>query len=451
MAARVWRLKKRFKLALGMAFLLYIALAFHMYGIFWVYPNTTLGNIDISGFTLSRLDEQISQYQGLRYQIRIQNREYTVTYDDLGVQMPHDTIRASVFERNMRPFPLNAIALAKAFFVPTAIEVPLVFTQDFTTYIEQSVFDFSEQEDEVQFDPQEKSLVYVEHEERYRYDEQYLVELLKQRVGNNRTPLYPKLIRVTNEKAAIVANASDRMKQVFLWPLRILVSTQGTTESFLLSEKELAEIARVSLSHDQTTVMLSVHEEALIRIVNEHVKHLKIITRGNVVTPKVIEHMRDILIARFDGHTADALTIDLDTGPNTTGSLADKYIEVDISQQKMYLFVRGVLQKTYRVSTGLEYPTPTGEFTILNKVGLGFSNIYDVWMPWWMGFKYSDELHAYFGIHELPYKEINGTKIPRSSNALGAPSTGGCVALGVGDAQEVYRFADIGTKLVIYN
>jgi lipoprotein-anchoring transpeptidase ErfK/SrfK len=131
--------------------------------------------------------------------------------------------------------------------------------------------------------------------------------------------------------------------------------------------------------------------------------------------------------------------------------MADKYIEVDISQQKMYLFHRGVLQKTYRVSTGLEYPTPTGEFTILNKVGLGFSNIYDVWMPWWMGFKYSDELHAYFGIHELPYKEINGTKIARSNAALGAPSTGGCVALGVGDAQEVYRFADIGTRLVIYN
>jgi lipoprotein-anchoring transpeptidase ErfK/SrfK len=98
----------------------------------------------------------------------------------------------------------------------------------------------------------------------------------------------------------------------------------------------------------------------------------------------------------------------------------------------------------------LEYPTPVGEFTILNKAGIGYSDIYDVWMPWWMGFNYSNELHAYFGIHELPYKLSGNNVIRRPANFIGSPHTGGCVALGVGDAQEVYKFADIGTKVVIY-
>jgi hypothetical protein len=67
-----------------------------------------------------------------------------------------------------------------------------------------------------------------------------------------------------------------------------------------------------------------------------------------------------------------------------------------------------------------------------------------------MGFKYSDELHAYFGIHELPYALVGGSQLRRPAGNIGTPSTGGCVALGVGDAQEVYRFGDIGTKIVIY-
>ena len=117
----------------------------------------------------------------------------------------------------------------------------------------------------------------------------------------------------------------------------------------------------------------------------------------------------------------------------------------------MYLFKDRKLYKTYRVSTGLEYPTPTGAFEILNKAGLGYSAIYDVWMAWWMGFKYSDELHAYFGIHELPYTITDGNKIHRPANFIGTPNTGGCVALGIGDAKEVYQFGEIGTKVIIYH
>jgi len=448
--ARIKRLRKRIKLALFVGFFIYLSLVSQIYAGFWVFPNTKLGQSDISVSSRKNIDRLIEKYASLTYQVRIQNREYEYTYADLGVAINPEAVKNEIFARNNKPFPINAFALAKSFFVPVVLEIPLVFTQEFNMYIDQTVFDFSESDDEIFFDPKEKSLVYVENEQRYRIDEAYFVQLLRTHVGDNSTPLYPKLTRVQNQKAQAVASASDRMKQVFLSPLTVLVATEGTTESFLLSEKELAEIAHVSLSNDQTMVLVDVNEEPLTRSINEHVKNLKIFARGNVVTPRVTEDMRKVLTARFDGHTADALAISLDTGPNTTGSSADKYIEVDISQQKMYLFQNGKMYKSYHVSTGLDYPTPTGEFTILNKAGLGYSKIYEVWLPWWMGFKYSDELHAYFGIHELPYKEIDGKQIKRPTDFIGTPNTGGCVALDVGAAREVYQFADIGTKVVIY-
>lgn len=448
---RIWRLRKRVKLILLVGFFLYASVLSQIYAAFWVYPNTHVGRSDISGSSKKSINQLIEKYPALTYRVRIQNREYEYTYADLGIVLDPDIIKKEIFTRNKKPFPLNTVALVQSFFRPTQLEIPLVFTQEFIAFIDQTVFDFSETTDTVSFDPNQKTLEYIENEERYRIDEAYFVELLRSRVGDNAAPLYPKLTRIQNEKALIMADVSDRIKRVFLTPVTVLIKTDGITESFILSENELVDIVHVNLSPDQTTVQIDVNQQPLIHLINEHVKKLKILARGNVVTPKVVEEMRDLLTARFNGHTADALTINFDTGPNTTGSISDTYIEVDISQQKMYLFQNGKPTKEYRVSTGLDYPTPTGEFTILNKVGLGYSTIYDVWLPWWMGFKYSNELDAYFGIHELPYKLSGDQTIQRPSNFIGQPNTGGCVALGVGDAQEVYRFADIGTKVVIYN
>ncbi len=138
--------------------------------------------------------------------------------------------------------------------------------------------------------------------------------------------------------------------------------------------------------------------------------------------------------------------------PNTDGTKKNKYIEIDISQQKMYLFEKGVLKKSYRVSTGLYYPTPTGVFTIFNKNLNAYSSIYHVWMAYWMAFYIDPYLKASFGIHELPYwYDASGKKKFRPRDFIGSPHTGGCVALDIGKAQEVYAFADVGTSVYIFD
>lgn len=139
------------------------------------------------------------------------------------------------------------------------------------------------------------------------------------------------------------------------------------------------------------------------------------------------------------------VVLGVDDGPSSEGDLANKYLEVDLSQQKMYFFMNGRLFKSYKVGTGLDYPTPIGDFHIMNKAPLAFSGIYNVWMPYWMAFKYANDVGAFLGFHEKAYARIEkGVKIYNHDREVGDKLTGGCVALDPIDAKEVFTLSDVG-------
>jgi hypothetical protein len=204
-------------------------------------------------------------------------------------------------------------------------------------------------------------------QEKYRIDSDEFKSLLSSRLTQPQIPLYPKLVKVKNERAEELANIGERIKQMFLTPLTVYVDAGGTTRSFMLTERELADISTVSWENPTSDRFVDIHGDQALQIINEHVKRIRLLVKGNVVSPKVIKDLEDALISRFNGRAVDAIKIYYDKGPNSDGLIASKYIEVDISQQKMYTFAKGKLLKEYRVSTGLDYPTPVGEFTRLNK------------------------------------------------------------------------------------
>ncbi len=121
-----------------------------------------------------------------------------------------------------------------------------------------------------------------------------------------------------------------------------------------------------------------------------------------------------------------------------------KYIEINTTTQTLSIFQNGQLLGSYPVSTGkASMPTPSGTFKIRSKTLRAYSRKYGLYMPFWMAFT-----GAGHGIHELPewpggYKE--------GANHLGVPVSHGCVRLGVGPAETVYNFADIGTPVVIHH
>ena len=116
------------------------------------------------------------------------------------------------------------------------------------------------------------------------------------------------------------------------------------------------------------------------------------------------------------------------------------------------MFENSNLIARHRISSGLYKPTPRGEFALINKANNAYSDIYHVWMSYWMAFYYEKETNSYYGIHELPYwVSGDGQKIQRPREFLGSPHTGGCVSLDIGIAKQVYDWSETGLPVYIYD
>lgn len=121
-----------------------------------------------------------------------------------------------------------------------------------------------------------------------------------------------------------------------------------------------------------------------------------------------------------------------------------KYIDINLKSQVMVIFESGQALDSFLISSGRSgMNTPDGNFKIFNKHPRPWSKKYSLFMPYWMAITSTGE----FGIHELPewpggYKE--------GANHLGIPVSHGCVRLGIGPAEKVYNWADIGTPVVIH-
>jgi lipoprotein-anchoring transpeptidase ErfK/SrfK len=122
-----------------------------------------------------------------------------------------------------------------------------------------------------------------------------------------------------------------------------------------------------------------------------------------------------------------------------------KYIDINLASQVMTIFENGKILDSFMISSGKRgMDTPQGSFQIRNKFPRAWSKKYGLFMPYWMAIVPSGQ----FGIHELPewpggYKE--------GQNHLGTPVSHGCVRLGVGPAEMVYNFAEIGTPVIVHS
>lgn len=427
-------------------------LAFLIYSNLFTYPNTFLGVIDVSGKTAGQIKELVGKEAKTLPKVQVQNRMYNYHYDQLGIIVDNKQAVDTVFASNRKIFPLNFFAFIQSMFVKRSLDPPLAFTQDFDQFITDTIFDFNLTPDNVTVDPTTKSLMVTELSETYRFDRESLKTLLLSHFGSYTHPIYPMLAKVSNVTIDQIADTNQRLASVFGSPIIVYLDLGGSTQAVELKEEDIRAATTVSLAPDHAHASIAVNAAALNSVITKRVHDTGFPIRNDVVTQNVVNDFQKVIDLRFGGTTVSAVATTLDTGPNTNGSIADKYIEVDISQAKMYLFKGGKVYKSYKVSTGSDYPTPTGHFEILNKAGLGYSNIYQDWLPWWMGFAYSKDLNAYFGIHEQPYRlTADGQTVQASPQAIGTPSTGGCVALAPGAAQEVYAFADVGTPVYIYN
>jgi lipoprotein-anchoring transpeptidase ErfK/SrfK len=119
-------------------------------------------------------------------------------------------------------------------------------------------------------------------------------------------------------------------------------------------------------------------------------------------------------------------------------SKSDKWIEIDLSEQRIYAYEGQKKVFEARVSTGVRrYPTVTGRFRIYVKYrstrmrgpGYDLPNV-----PWTMYFYRS------YGIHGAYWH-----------NNFGRPMSHGCVNMKVSEAKALFNWAPTGTLVVVHN
>lgn len=123
-----------------------------------------------------------------------------------------------------------------------------------------------------------------------------------------------------------------------------------------------------------------------------------------------------------------------------------KYIEIDLSEQKLRLKTGDTVLQEFRVSTGgRSTPTPVGQYRIQDKkplrVGIKPPHYH---MPKWLG------LGRGYGIHELPYTVRKGDVYWREGfRSIGRAISHGCIRLLPNDAEAVYNFGEAGMRVVV--
>lgn len=234
-----------------------------------------------------------------------------------------------------------------------------------------------------------------------------------------------------------------------------------------LSSADLLKWINVSKNN---AIAVSVNEEAIRTSINKVSSEIELASqkqikdsKGNIIQQgkkglslnktKAINDIKQLINDRKNYINNNQISLAVEeTGfqtatvyPNSTAGLYEgKYIDVDLSSQTLYQYEGEKLIASYKISSGKSStPTPVGTFRINSKNLRAWSSSAKLWMPYWMAF-----IGSKYGLHELPewpggYKE--------GQNHLGMPVSHGCIRLGVGSAQKIYSWADVGTPVVIHH
>lgn len=123
-------------------------------------------------------------------------------------------------------------------------------------------------------------------------------------------------------------------------------------------------------------------------------------------------------------------------------SSGEKWVEVDLSEQRLYMKEDNATVGSFLVSTGKWYPTPTGEWRIWTKLRYtrmkGGSKVlgtfYD--LP---NVPYTMYYYKGYGIHGAYWH-----------NDFGTPRSHGCVNMKPDEAGIVFNWARVGTRVVVH-
>lgn len=135
------------------------------------------------------------------------------------------------------------------------------------------------------------------------------------------------------------------------------------------------------------------------------------------------------------------------TPPPPKGTGTGRRVVFDISSQRVWLVnARNEVVRQYLVSGSRYDQLPAGEFTVFSRSRHTTSWHGTETMEYMVRF-YEGE-RAAIGFHDLPVRTATGETVQTRAQ-LGQPLSDGCIRQSEPDARALWRFAPVGTKVVV--
>ncbi len=119
-------------------------------------------------------------------------------------------------------------------------------------------------------------------------------------------------------------------------------------------------------------------------------------------------------------------------------------INVDLSEQKVYIYYKNSLLKTFLCSSGkAETPTPVGNFKTTEKIYYSYVARFEQAAYYWTRF------YGSYLFHSVPYDK-EGNILIEELQKMGNPASHGCVRLYLEDAKWLYDNLPLGVSVNIH-
>lgn len=164
----------------------------------------------------------------------------------------------------------------------------------------------------------------------------------------------------------------------------------------------------------------------------------------------ITEKIAEILYKRSQGQSILKYVIPVKILPGTDGNYLEKYMEVDNSSQKLYVWRKGQVVRTITLSGPVYGYQVYGVFPIIDK-GIAPIAPGGKYMPYWMAFYYSKKQDSWYGLHALIWwYDGNGKKVYESTKNIGTRQSAGCIRMLLADAKYLYENFERGDILLIH-
>ncbi len=435
-----------------------------------VYPGIWVQTQPLAGMTKQQVIDRLEPINKAmlleKVTLIIKDKEFQPTLAQLGYQVDTEAMAAAALRLGRGP-DLQRIILTLLDYKKKG-NIPIQYSIDqgiFEAYLNEIGKDITKEPKNMAFDYQEGNLIIAPAEEGITLDKNELKQAIQQQVQPGKTtrivlnfhPTNPEIIHDSQ-----VSQAKLRLTELLKQPLNLQAEEINET----ITPEKLFSLLYFPAEDNQLKVSLNEDKlQAVITSLAKKVDKKAVAQEVSAVNNTVIKEGEDgrqldvpdatsRIKQRFEA--ADLATplilkttkIDkkvISISPEyVLGRHPGRYIEIDLSSQRMHLMEGDNYHRTFIISTGKwDMPTPIGEFQIHNHVKTAWSKRYGLYMDNWMAISSSGE----YGIHQLP--RWPGGKI-EGTNHLGRPVSHGCVRLGPGDAEYVYDWSPNGTPVIIH-